>query len=70
MGMCMHACVRACVRASILSKSKRGEQQAQSWQVVAEITKVRIPTMSELDETWMSHDGLAEQTITKTAKVD
>ena len=38
-------------------------------QVVAEITKARVPTIAELNETWLSLDGLTEQTITDTAKV-
>ena len=38
-------------------------------QVVAEITKARVPTIAELNETWLSLDGLTEQTITNTAKV-
>ena len=43
--------------------------RATNAQVVAEITKVRVPTISELDKTWLSLDGLTEQTITNTAKV-
>ena len=37
---------------------------------MAKSAKVRIPTLSELEETWRSLDGLAEQTITNTAKVN
>ena len=30
---------------------------------------MRIPTISELNETWLSVDGLTERTIVNTAKV-
>ena len=36
---------------------------------MSELIKVKVPTISELNELWLSFGGLTERTITSAAKV-